>query len=55
MDGAKSILLYPEYDATENKNLDINLKTCEIYECKECGHVTKQISEMKKHMRVNDS
>ena len=33
-----------KYDTTENKNLDIHLKTCEIYELKECGHVTKQIS-----------
>ena len=36
-----------EYDATENKNVDIHLKTCEIYECKECGHVTKENSKLR--------
>ena len=32
-------------------NLDINLKTCETYECDTCDHVTKTIANMKKHIR----
>ena len=36
-------------------NLDINLKTCETYECDTCDHIIQTISEMKKHIRENCS
>ena len=33
------------------KTLNLHLKTCETYECDTCYHVTKTITEMKKHIR----
>ena len=42
-----------EYEASDTENLELHLKTCEIYECKSCEHESKQISKMKKHIAEN--
>ena len=34
-------------------DLEIHLRTCEIYECTNCEFVAKQISEMKRHVKQN--
>ena len=38
-----------EYRAKDNEQLDIHIKTCEIYECNHCEYGTKTLSEMRKH------
>ena len=40
-------------EASDTENLELHLKTCEIYECKSCEHESKQISKMKKHIAEN--
>ena len=46
--------VYSLWKAKNSENLDIHLQTCEIYECKACEHVTKQIAGMKTHMKESN-
>ena len=42
-----------DFPAKDIETLNMHLKTCEIYECANCEHVTKSISSIKKHMHMN--
>ena len=39
-----------DYKAKTKGNLEVHLKTCEVYECTECYFRVKQLSQMKAHM-----
>ena len=39
-----------DYEAKSLDNLEIHLKTCEIYECEDCEYVSKQLSGIKQHI-----
>ena len=44
-----------QFEAKDLERLNLHLKTCETYECEKCEHVTKNITEMKKHVKENYS
>ena len=39
-----------DFPAKDLETLNLHLKTCEIYECNNCEHVSKSISSIKKHI-----
>ena len=43
-----------DFQAKDFDNLNLHIKTCEIYECNECEHVSNNISSIKKHMKSNN-
>ena len=38
-----------DFEAKNLESLELHLKTCEIYECEECGFVSQSLAGMKKH------
>ena len=38
------------FEAKTLENLDLHIKTCEIYECAECEYISKQLSGIKEHI-----
>ena len=44
-----------EFTFDSGADLDLHLKTCEIYECGKCWIRDKNLSEMKKHIRETHS
>ena len=43
-----------DFKAKNLENLQIHVKTCEIYECENCEFVSKQLSGIKKQMREDN-
>ena len=44
-----------EFQDKHLNSIDMHLTTSETYECVECEHVSKQLSEMKKHLSEKHS